>query len=195
MSRRRRWPARHPMQATLLVLTGVGAANRWPTQSATALVLTALAMGAWWWARAALRARTQPAPYTLRRGHLDMRPVGVYQHFFTNAQHVYVGITNDYPARCAQHAESSWWWAYVDPTRSLLQTFTADDCAPGWTPRQMAKALESRLITTYAPIGNTEENPLYGPQTPIRAQLQAAIGWTPPPPADRPGRRLSWRTA
>ncbi len=195
MSRRRRpWAFRHPAQAFLLGLTAVAAARQWPTAAAAIAVGGTAVAGAWWWARSALRARTGTTRYSLRRGPADTRPCSVYQHFFTNAQHVYVGITNDYPARCAQHAEGSWWWAYVDPTRSLLQTFTADDCAPGWTPRQMAKALESRLITTYAPIGNTEENPLYRAQQPIRAQLQAAIGWTPPPPADT-RRRLSWRTA
>ncbi len=198
MSRRRPWPIRHKGQAFLLGLTAVGAARQWPTTAAAIAVAATAVAGAWWWARSALRARTGTTRHTFRGGQLDMRPCGVYQHFFAAPNgHVYVGITNHYRARTAQHLEGSWWAAYADWDRSLWQEWTAADCPPGVTPRQMAKAEESRLIALYAPIGNTEENPYYRAQQPVRAQMQAAIGWTPTAAVSPPRRRYTriWRAA
>ncbi len=155
--------------------------------------------GAWWWARSALRARTGTTRHAFRRGQLDMRPCCLYQYFFPPhmGNHVYVGISNDFKARRDQHAEKSWWYGYVDHSRTVLQTWTAADCPPGWSPRHMAKAAETAAIRQFAPIGNTDENPLYRAQTPIRAQLQAAIGWTPAAAVTPPTRRryARWRAA
>ncbi len=126
---------------------------------------------------------------------VDMRDVGLYQHFFAEpGGHVYVGITNDYQARLAQHARESWWYGYADLSRSTWQVWKAADCLPGWTPRQMAKAAETAAIVAYAPIGNVDENPLYRQQEPYRRQLKAAAGWTDRAPALTPRRTIpAWR--
>ncbi len=118
-----------------------------------------------------------------------MRPCGLYQHFFAEpGGHVYVGITNNYQARLAQHAQESWWYGYADLRRSTWQEWTPADCLPGWTPRQMAKAAETAAILQYAPIGNTDENPQYLAQEPYRRQLKAAAAQTNPATALTPRR-------
>ncbi len=123
-------------------------------------------------------------------GAPDLRPCGLYQHFFAQpAGHVYVGITKNYQTRLAQHAAESWWYTYADLSRSLWQVWTAADCPPGYTPTDMAKAAETAAILEHAPIGNVDENPLYQQQQPYRQQLKAAAaGWHDPAPAVTPRR-------
>ena len=193
MSRRRPWPLRHKGQAFLLGLTAIGAARQWPTAAAAIAVGGTAVAGAWWWARSAVRARTGTTRHAFRGGQLDMRPCGVYQHFFTNGAHVYIGQTNHYRARTQQHIDGSWWTAYVDWPRSLWQEWTAKDCPPGVTPTDLALAEEARLIALHAPIGNKVHNPLYWQQEWERARLKAAIAWVDPTPA-APARRLRYRS-
>jgi len=186
---RRHWPRRHPKTVAVLALAVVGWSVTHPWQALTAAIIGGAAAGAAAWARAVWRARHATSG--------DMRPCGLYAHYFTTASAVYGGITNNYAARCAQHAETSWWWAYVDHSRSTFQQWTAADCLPGWTPRMMAKAAETEFITRHAPIGNTDENPLFWEQEPYRRQLKTAIGWVDPPrqAAHAGRRRMSWRAA
>lgn len=190
MSRRRSWPRRHPKTVAVAALVTAGVVHRWPQQSLAAAITTVAAVAAAAWAYTIWRNRHPELAG-------DQRPTGLYRHYFTNGAALYGGITNNYPARWAQHLAGSWWTAYADPARSTWQVWTAADCPPGRTPRQMAKAAESEFIFEYAPIGNVDENPLWFEQEPYRRQLKAAIGWTDPPrQAAHPARRrMLWRAA
>jgi hypothetical protein len=184
---RRHWTGRHPKTTALLALAVTGWTVTHPWKALAAGITLAAAGGFAAWGRAVWRARhTLPA---------NMEPVGLYCHYFTNAYPVYGGITNDYRARCIEHMQGSWWWPYVDHSRSTFQEWTAADCPPGWTPRDLAKAAETAFITQYAPIGNTAENPLWWEQEPYRRQLKAAVGWVDRPAPAQSRRRLSWRAA
>jgi predicted GIY-YIG superfamily endonuclease len=46
----------------------------------------------------------------------------LYRHFGWDGRLLYVGITNDYGRRCAEHSEK-WWWPQVDPSASTVQVF------------------------------------------------------------------------
>ena len=168
-------------------VTGVGGFGwAWQTHPvALALTLTAAAA----WVAVRLYARRHRTVLRASDAYADMRPCGLYQHFFFEpAGHVYVGITNNYQARLDQHRAESWWFGYADLNRSLWQVWTAADCPPGFTPRDMAKAAETAAILAYTPIGNQDENPRYQAQEPYRDQLKAAIGWTNQAPALTPRR-------
>ncbi len=192
MSRRRglfrsRAARRRFNRRALAAVAGVGGFGwAWQTHPvALALALTAAAA----WVAVRLYARRHRTVLRASDAYADMRPCGLYQHFFAEpAGHVYVGITNNYQARLAQHAAESWWFGYTDLRRSTWQVWTAADCPPGFTPRDMAKAAETAAILQYAPIGNTDENPLYRVQQPERLRLKAAIGWTDPATALTPRR-------
>jgi len=92
-------------------------------------------------------------------------PTWLYQHFFADGEQLYYGISNDYPARCSQHAAGSWWWCYVDPSRSTVQ---------GPFPTRLAALrAETAAIRADCPIGNERHNPMFWAQQPRRLQLQA----------------------
>ena len=102
-----------------------------------------------------------------RRGRLR-RPgerTWLYRHFFATGEQLYYGISNDYNVRCSQHAETSWWWCYVDPSRSTVQ---------GPFPNRLAASrAETAAIRADCPIGNERHNPRFAEQQPRRLQLQA----------------------
>jgi hypothetical protein len=76
----------------------------------------------------------------------------------------YSGISNAYRLRCAQHAESSWWYSLIDPARSTCQT---------WPNRRAALRAEARAIATYRGVGNQVGNPDWVAQSELRRELQA----------------------
>jgi hypothetical protein len=76
----------------------------------------------------------------------------------------YSGITNRYDLRCAQHAESSWWWSLIDPSRSTTQV---------WPNRRAALRAEARAIRTYRGVGNQSGNPDFIAQANLRRELRA----------------------
>lgn len=132
-----------------------------------ALTLTAAVVVPVW-----RRRLNPPVEHVPRQG-----PTVLYQHWFAH-QHVaafiaagyepswfgYSGISNSYPLRCAQHAESSWWWVLIDPALSRGSEFTT---------REAALAAEAQAIAAYCGIGNEQGNPLFAEQADVRAWLQA----------------------
>lgn len=152
MSRRRHHWAKTKAAA---VLTGAGglwwAWQHHPaTLIAAAVITAAAALGAW-------RAR---CAWLLREGE----KTDLYRHYFNTGWPLYYGISNDYAARCGQHADESWWWYYVDPARSTRQTFPN---------RRAAELAEAAAIRRDTPIGNYQHNGAYVQQHPRRLQLQA----------------------
>lgn len=94
----------------------------------------------------------------------DGQKTDLYFHYFGDGTPLYFGISNDYAARCTQHADESWWFYYVDPSRSVKQT---------WPNREAALRAEAAAIRQWSPIGNYQHNPDYVAQHPRRLQLQA----------------------
>jgi predicted GIY-YIG superfamily endonuclease len=59
----------------------------------------------------------------LRRARLR-RPgerTWLYRHYSHDGRLLYVGITSDYPRRCAEHARTSAWWEFADRSRSTCE--------------------------------------------------------------------------
>lgn len=100
--------------------------------------------------------------------------VWLYRHYaipvptLTQAgEPIYYGITNCYNARCEQHANSSWWWPYVD---QRLLTITGP-----YPDRDAALAAEAAAIRRDCPIGNTVHNRRYWQQAARRRRMQQAL--------------------
>jgi hypothetical protein len=126
----------------------------WAPIIAAALVAAAGGVLVW-------RVRSRRA---VRAGVVDLRPTVLYRHYMADGSRLYYGISNNYALRCAQHAESSWWWPLVDPARSTIQE---------WPDRRSAELAEAAAIRSHCPIGNTEYNHRFGQQEPARRQLKA----------------------
>lgn len=83
----------------------------------------------------------------------------LYRHYDPTGRLLYVGITNDYRRRCAQHADDKPWWQLVDPGRSTCQT---------WPNRAAAELAEVEAIRSERPVFNIAHNeralrrPAYG---------------------------------
>ena len=137
-----------------------------------AAVVAALAWG-WqthpWWTAAVLAWAAAAGGLVLWLHWGRLRRPGertwLYRHYFTIGEQLYYGISNDYNVRCGQHAETSWWWCYVDPSRSTVQ---------GPFPNRLAASrAETAAICADCPIGNERHNPRYAEQQPRRLALQA----------------------
>lgn len=137
------------------VVTLAVVVNRYGWAPIIAAALVAAAVGALAW-----RVRSRRA---VRAGVVDLRPTVLYRHYMADGTPLYYGISNHYEARCGQHAESSWWWPLVDPTRSSVQE---------WPDRRSAELAEAAAIRSHCPIGNTEYNHRFGQQEPARRQLK-----------------------
>lgn len=169
MSRRlRRWPRRHPGQALALVAaTVLGLWWAWTEHPAALVIYATLA------AAAALGLWRVRAAWAMREG----QRTDLYFHYFGDGRPLYYGITSSYTDRCAQHADDSWWWFYVEPALSRKQT---------WPNRQAAARAETAAIRRDCPIGNTRDNPAWATQNGERLRLQAhaaaSRGYACPPP-------------
>jgi hypothetical protein len=159
MGRRRRRATRVERRLWAAAAGVFGVWWAWQTHPAAVVVTLAVAgpvavLG--WRARLAWRMRAGQATDLYRHYFADWVPASQPQ--------VYYGITGRYGLRCAQHAESSWWYTLIDPAKSTCQT---------WPNRAAAEAAEAAAIRADCPIGNERGNLRYLEQQAERRQLQA----------------------
>lgn len=75
----------------------------------------------------------------------NLKPTVLYRHYDRAGTLLYVGISNHYDNRTAQHTDDKPWWGEVDPERSEVETFPN---------RDLAETAELLAITQERPLFN-----------------------------------------